>query len=45
MTLTRSRFEQLTEHLFERCRGPVKKALQDADSSRPKSTTWCWSAA
>jgi molecular chaperone DnaK len=31
MNLARSKFEQLTEHLFERCRGPVMKALQDAD--------------
>jgi molecular chaperone DnaK len=31
MSLTRSKFEQLTEPLFERCRGPVKKALQDAN--------------
>src|ERR1700722_1587760 len=30
MSLTRAKFEQLTEHLFERCRGPVLKALQDA---------------
>src|SRR5438445_5065806 len=30
MSLTRSKFEQLTNHLFERCRGPVMKALQDA---------------
>src|SRR4051794_1491054 len=30
MSLTRSKFEQLTEPLFERCRGPVLKALQDA---------------
>src|SRR2546428_5450010 len=30
MTLTRSKFEQLTEHLVDRCRGPVMKALQDA---------------
>src|SRR6516164_9114426 len=30
MSLTRSKFEQLTDHLFERCVGPVKKALQDA---------------
>src|SRR5262249_26165764 len=30
MSLTRSKFEQLTEHLFERCRGPVLRALQDA---------------
>jgi molecular chaperone DnaK len=30
MTLTRAKFEQLTEHLFERCRGPVLQALRDA---------------
>jgi molecular chaperone DnaK len=30
MSLTRAKFEQLTDHLFERCVGPVKKALQDA---------------
>src|ERR1700758_3550436 len=30
MTLSRSKFEQLTEHLFERCRGPVLRALQDS---------------
>src|SRR5262249_11188047 len=30
LSLTRSKFEQLTEPLFERCRGPVLKALQDA---------------
>jgi molecular chaperone DnaK len=33
LTLTRSKFEQLTEHLTERCRGPVLKALQDAKCS------------
>ncbi len=32
-TLTRAKFEQLTEHLTERCRGPVNKALQDAKLS------------
>jgi len=31
MSITRSKFEQLCDHLFERCRGPVLKALQDAD--------------
>src|SRR5262249_34292535 len=31
LSLTRAKFEQLTEHLVERCRGPVMKALQDAD--------------
>jgi molecular chaperone DnaK len=30
MSLTRAKFEQLCDHLFERCRGPVMKALQDA---------------
>ena len=31
--LTRSKFEQLTDHLVERCRGPVMQALQDASLS------------
>jgi molecular chaperone DnaK len=31
MTISRSQFEQLTDQLFERLRGPVLKALQDAD--------------
>ena len=30
MTITRSQFEKLTDHLFERLRGPVLKALEDA---------------
>src|SRR5205814_3932552 len=30
MSITRSKFEQLTEPLFERCRGPALRALQDA---------------
>jgi molecular chaperone DnaK len=30
MTISRSQFERLTDHLFERCRGPVLKALEDA---------------
>src|ERR1700687_4548415 len=30
MSLTRAKFEQLVDHLVERCRGPVLKALQDA---------------
>ena len=30
MTITRSQFEQLTDHLFERLRGPVVKAIEDA---------------
>src|SRR5579885_1575145 len=30
LSVTRAQFEKLTEHLVERCRGPVMKALQDA---------------
>src|ERR671912_613332 len=30
MTISRSQFERLTDSLFERCRGPVLKALDDA---------------
>jgi molecular chaperone DnaK len=30
MTITRSKFEQLVDHLIERTRGPVMQALQDA---------------
>jgi len=30
MTLTRAKFEQLTEHLVKRCLGPVQQALKDA---------------
>jgi len=30
LTLTRAKFEQLVDHLIERCRGPVEKALADA---------------
>jgi molecular chaperone DnaK len=30
ISLTRSKFEQLTEDLIERCRGPVEQALADA---------------
>jgi len=30
MSLTRAKFEQLVDHLIERCRGPVLKALQDS---------------
>src|SRR5205809_4273301 len=30
LSITRSKFEQLTDSLFERCRGPVLRALQDA---------------
>jgi len=29
--LSRSKFEQLTDHLVERCRGPVMQALKDAN--------------
>ncbi|MDZ4821142.1 MAG: molecular chaperone DnaK [Planctomycetota bacterium] len=30
MNITRSKFEQLVDHLIERCRGPVQQALKDA---------------
>ena len=30
LTITRAQFEKLTDSLFERCRGPVLKALEDA---------------
>jgi len=30
MTITRSQFERLTDTLFDRCRGPVLRALEDA---------------
>jgi molecular chaperone DnaK len=30
MSLTRAKFEQMVDHLIERCRGPVMKALADA---------------
>jgi molecular chaperone DnaK len=33
MSITRAKFEQLTEPLVERCRGPVIKALKDAGLS------------
>src|SRR2546427_399777 len=31
MSLTRAKFEQLVDHLVERCRGPVMRALKDAN--------------
>ena len=30
MNITRAKFEQLVDHLFERCRGPLQQALRDA---------------
>ena len=33
MTITRAKFEQLTDHLTDRCRGPVMQALKDAKLS------------
>jgi molecular chaperone DnaK len=36
MTLTRAKFEQLTEHLLERVKTPFNKALQDANMSANK---------
>jgi molecular chaperone DnaK len=36
MTITRAQFEKLTDSLFERCRGPVFKALDDAKLKPPQ---------
>jgi len=36
MTISRSQFEKLTDSLFERCRGPVLKALEDAKLKAPE---------
>jgi molecular chaperone DnaK len=33
LTITRSKFEELVDHLFERCRKPVMQALKDAKMS------------
>jgi molecular chaperone DnaK len=30
LTITRAKFEQLADHLIERCRGPVNQAMKDA---------------
>ncbi|QDV32517.1 molecular chaperone DnaK [Tautonia plasticadhaerens] len=30
MTISRAEFEKITDSLFERCKGPVQKAMQDA---------------
>ena len=30
MTISRAKFEQLVDHLIERCRGPVEQAMKDA---------------
>ena len=30
MTITRAKFEELVDHLIERCRGPVNSVLEDA---------------
>src|SRR5260370_12235670 len=30
MSITRSKFEQLVDHLIERCRGPLTQAMKDA---------------
>ncbi len=30
MSITRSKFEQLVDHLIERCRGPLEQAMKDA---------------
>ena len=34
MTITRSKFEQLTEKLTERCRGPVMRCIEDAQKKQ-----------
>ncbi len=36
MTITRAQFEQLVDHLVERCRGPVMTALEDAKLDKSK---------
>jgi molecular chaperone DnaK len=33
ITITRSKFEQLIDHLIDRCRGPIQQALKDAKFS------------
>jgi molecular chaperone DnaK len=33
LTITRAKFEQLTQDLIERCRGPVQQALSDAKTT------------
>jgi molecular chaperone DnaK len=33
MTITRAKFEQLVDHLIERCRGPVLQAMKDSKLS------------
>src|SRR5205085_1852624 len=33
VTITRAKFEELTDHLIERCRKPVMQAMQDAKLS------------
>ena len=35
LSLTRSKFEQLVDHLIEKCRGPVMQALKDAKIKKP----------
>ena len=46
MKLTRTKFEQLTEDLTERCKGPFEAALKDAGlKARPRSTRSSSSAA
>jgi molecular chaperone DnaK len=34
MTITRAKFEQLTEHLFKRCIGPCEQAMREAKISK-----------
>ncbi|MEN1682081.1 MAG: molecular chaperone DnaK, partial [Planctomycetota bacterium] len=36
VTITRAKFEQIVDHLVERCRGPVMTALEDAKLDKAK---------
>jgi len=40
MSLTRAKFEQLVDHLIERCRGPVLRPCRIPVTSRRTSTKW-----
>ncbi len=42
MALTQAKFEQLVDHLSERCRGPVMRALLDSKYSPRTSTRSFW---
>src|SRR5205085_12198891 len=42
MQLTRAKFEQLVEDLFQRTVGPTKQAITDAGVDPSKIDEWCW---